>query len=154
MFCCMRGHFRGMSIIYRCRIHCMLRDAKNLMLCCGSSVHDRKKYGCERSIAALGLRGGKSKATGKQNLDRNSITSIEAGFAPTVVHDPGSPCSWHQITACRMKGSYCELKQPVCVQTIWEADSTDKQGHNAPRGLPWLTRVSGNHVGRGRIWKC
>lgn len=40
----------------------MLRDAKNLVPCCESSVHDSKKYGCEMSIAALGWRGGKSKS--------------------------------------------------------------------------------------------
>lgn len=49
-------------LCYHCRIHCMLRDAKNLVPCCESSVHDSKKYGCEMSIAALGWRGGKSKS--------------------------------------------------------------------------------------------
>lgn len=46
----------------------MLRDAKNLMLCCGSSVLDRKKYGCEMSIGALGWRGGKSKSNREAGL--------------------------------------------------------------------------------------
>lgn len=37
----------------------------------------------------------RQRAVRKQDLDRSAVTSLGAGSAPTVLHDPGSPRSWH-----------------------------------------------------------